>query len=135
MNVEEEYSDFSVAARQNIVEVSWQETYQDRPAQTEIQSDGKITSNENSLIFPTGIATILFVALVGIFFKRLRSLKGFNEPSINNKDSRQASCHRCRFFNNNAYLKCAVHPCTVLTSQAKDCSDYWPQHQNDFFYR
>jgi hypothetical protein len=33
-------------------------------------------------------------------------------------------CHRCRYFSNNAYLKCAIHPVTVLTEQVANCSDY-----------
>ena len=40
--------------------------------------------------------------------------------------SKQVPCRNCRFFNNNHYLKCAVHPSTVLTKQALNCSDYWP---------
>jgi hypothetical protein len=35
-------------------------------------------------------------------------------------------CYNCRFFSENFYLKCAVHPCTVLTAEASECSDYEP---------
>jgi hypothetical protein len=34
------------------------------------------------------------------------------------------SCHHCRYFGQNPYLKCALHPTTVLTEQAADCRDY-----------
>ena len=40
---------------------------------------------------------------------------------------KQVPCKNCRFFNNNHHLKCAVHPCTALTKEAINCSDYWPQ--------
>ena len=33
-------------------------------------------------------------------------------------------CYRCRYFSNNSYLKCALHPVTALTEQAVDCRDY-----------
>ena len=33
-------------------------------------------------------------------------------------------CCRCRYFSNNSYLKCALHPETALTEQAVDCRDY-----------
>ena len=33
-------------------------------------------------------------------------------------------CRNCRFFAQNQYLHCAVHPSTVLTPQAANCSDY-----------
>ncbi|PSB39849.1 hypothetical protein C7B69_01275, partial [filamentous cyanobacterium Phorm 46] len=35
-------------------------------------------------------------------------------------------CHRCRYFSDNSYLKCALHPATALTEQAVDCRDYCP---------
>ena len=36
----------------------------------------------------------------------------------------EVPCRNCRFFNNNHYLQCAVHPSTALTKQALNCSDY-----------
>jgi hypothetical protein len=33
-------------------------------------------------------------------------------------------CSRCRYFNDNHFLNCALHPVTVLTEQAVDCQDY-----------
>lgn len=36
----------------------------------------------------------------------------------------QVPCKNCRFFSNNAYIKCAVQPSIVLTKQAMGCSDY-----------
>lgn len=137
MKAEEGYLARSVANQQNSLKNSWQETYQDRPVQTETPLNGKIVHNESAIVFSTGLATIIVVTFVGILFKRLQPSKAQKEPLIDRIDSkciRQASCHRCRFFNQNSYLKCAVHPSTVLTSQAKNCSDYWPEHQKEFFY-
>ncbi|WAL59144.1 hypothetical protein [Thermocoleostomius sinensis] len=38
-------------------------------------------------------------------------------------------CRNCRFFSNNSYLKCAVHPSDVLKETAIDCSDYCPKNE------
>ncbi|MDZ8031922.1 MAG: hypothetical protein RMY64_19330 [Nostoc sp. DedQUE08] len=43
------------------------------------------------------------------------------------KDLEQHNCKKCQFFNNNYFLKCAVHPTTALTKQALNCSDYSPK--------
>ena len=50
---------------------------------------------------------------------------------VNTNNYKQAPCRNCEFFANNPQLKCAVHPSTVLTEQASNCSDYLPQeHPN-----
>lgn len=33
-------------------------------------------------------------------------------------------CYKCTYFSDNVYIKCAVHPETVLTSRAHHCPDY-----------
>ncbi|MEH2359551.1 hypothetical protein [Nostoc sp.] len=43
------------------------------------------------------------------------------------KHLQQHPCKNCQFFNNNHYLKCAVHPAIALTLQALNCSDYIPK--------
>ncbi|WP_414514017.1 hypothetical protein [Nostoc sp. PCC 9305] len=43
------------------------------------------------------------------------------------KHLEQHTCKKCQFFNNNYFLKCAVHPTTALTKQALNCSDYSPK--------
>ena len=48
-----------------------------------------------------------------------------NKLNINH--CQQVPCNNCRFFSNNYYLKCAVHPSIVSTKQALDCSDYCSQ--------
>ena len=45
------------------------------------------------------------------------------------KHSHQVPCKNCRFFQNNPYLQCAVHPDTALTPQAIHCSDFRPQKE------
>lgn len=42
------------------------------------------------------------------------------------KPSLKVPCYRCRYFSNNFYLKCALHPETAMTKQSVDCRDYCP---------
>lgn len=49
------------------------------------------------------------------------------DKKVNINLFKQFPCTNCRFFINNHYLQCAVHPSTALTKQALNCSDYWPQ--------
>ena len=42
-------------------------------------------------------------------------------PKLNDK----VPCDRCQYFSHNPYIKCALHPDTVLTEQAVDCRDYY----------
>lgn len=36
-------------------------------------------------------------------------------------------CPKCRFFNNNPHLRCAVHPTVTMTDRASSCVDYTPR--------
>ena len=40
------------------------------------------------------------------------------------KNHPKIACRQCQFFDNNHYLKCAVHPDQVLKKEARDCLDY-----------
>jgi hypothetical protein len=44
-------------------------------------------------------------------------------------------CKSCRFFSNNHYINCAVHPSIVLTKQARNCPDYRSQKGKFFWQR
>jgi hypothetical protein len=45
------------------------------------------------------------------------------------KSPHNARCYSCRYFSHNSYLKCTVHPSTVLTEQTLNCLDYSPNSQ------
>lgn len=36
-------------------------------------------------------------------------------------------CSNCQYFSNNHYLKCAIQPSLVMTTEATNCSDYCPK--------
>ena len=50
---------------------------------------------------------------------------------LNNSNS--IPCRKCKFFNNNLYIKCAVNPNKVLQTEAKDCPAYSPHNQKSFY--
>lgn len=47
-----------------------------------------------------------------------------DEILVKVKPLNQAPCRNCKFFSNNLYLKCAIHPSVALTPKATNCSDY-----------
>ncbi len=64
------------------------------------------------------IASIL--ALVQKISLYKHSKYGFKEIS----SFQRIPCYRCRYFNGNPYLKCAVKPEQVLTDEAINCPEY-----------
>jgi len=59
-----------------------------------------------------------------------------NPPKLNIlKRFSQPSCSKCRFFNKNEYLKCAVHPVHVSNIEAQNCPDYWQRDRRKFLHR
>lgn len=83
-------------------------------------------------------AHICFMIVWGLVVFTVSSVcKAIEDPpenSAQDKDEivtikylQQHTCENCQFFNNNYFLKCAVHPTTALTKQALNCSDYSPK--------
>jgi hypothetical protein len=68
-----------------------------------------------SLVLLSAIAALVYACIP----KRWQHSFSFKLPP-------KTLCHRCRYFSDNSYLKCALHPVTALTEQAVDCADYCP---------
>jgi hypothetical protein len=96
-----------------------------------------VTQPSNSLpSSQQGIATLPVMEAALIIFLDFLILSAFAallcafipkrwQPSFSFKPRSKVPCHRCRYFSSgNPYLKCALHPVTVLTEQAVDCTDY-----------
>ncbi len=65
-----------------------------------------------NLVLLSAIAVPIYIFIV----KRKWASFGF-------KPSPKVICHRCQYFSDNRYLKCALHPVTVLTEETVDCAD------------
>ncbi len=66
------------------------------------------------------IFSILIAPVSNFLFKNRRYLFNF-------KSYKKVACHQCntcQYFGSNPYLKCSIHPITVLTEDAIDCIDY-----------
>ncbi len=66
------------------------------------------------------------VALVTIFLH-----PNFRKAVLNRmfpiKYNHRIPCNNCKYFKNNRYLQCAIHPTKVLSQEAINCPDYLPK--------
>lgn len=90
--------------------------------QLDIPNPREVSDNHVSSSINLGIViAILVVILICCFpnFIKLfrRSLVYLRKDSCNH-------CLKCKFYNRNAYLSCAVHPGRVLTIDALNCQDF-----------
>ena len=51
------------------------------------------------------------------------------QHSLSFNPYQKVPCRRCRYFSDNQFLKCTLHPVTALTEQAVDCRDYCPHRK------
>ena len=68
------------------------------------------------------ICPFLLIALL-IWFLRLAIIT-VKEKIIKYQQWRTTPCMNCIYFIDRSELKCAVHPCEVLTKNAVDCRDF-----------
>lgn len=99
------------------------------------------TPTKETLTGYSGLFAMVSIGLVtaaGFYFLYRKSklrLDKANAPKPNIfKRFSQPSCSKCRFFNKNEHLKCAVHPVLVGKIKAKDCPDYWQRDRASFFH-
>lgn len=87
------------------------------PSQRKIEMDIAFQSVMGLMILST-IAALIYAC---IYEQKQRSSSFkllFNVP-----------CPCCRYFSNNQFLKCTLHPVTAMTEQAVDCRDYCPHRK------
>ncbi|MBD1807520.1 hypothetical protein H6F98_19015 [Microcoleus sp. FACHB-SPT15] len=77
-------------------------------------------------------ACLVVIAWTVSFSKRLNWRKTASKKLDTIKPSSQIPCSSCRFFKNEPYLKCAVHPLKVGSAEAMDCPDLWSLDSNKF---
>jgi hypothetical protein len=72
-----------------------------------------------------GITTGFILIGAILFLNLLKVGRQERKKIVSTSYFSQIPCRKCRFFLSNPNLNCTVHPSTVLTDRAKDCSDYW----------
>lgn len=80
------------------------------------------------------VVTVGFFAFALLVFL-IRYLKGRKKtlsPAQYSQLKHHTPCSKCRFFNRNPYLQCAVHPENFDQIDAKDCPDFWAVDQDKF---
>ncbi|AFY54349.1 hypothetical protein Riv7116_1806 [Rivularia sp. PCC 7116] len=110
-------------AYDNFNQLRLSETVSPKTSLVEAPKNDKNPSNNDTI---AGMGFLLFLTLMIALIKwcdiRKASQEDFSKIPINHK----TPCSKCRYFNNNSYIKCAVQPEKVMTKEAKDCQDYCP---------
>ena len=83
----------------------------------------KDTVEANNTLDLVVIGTIAFASVVTVLWQLFSPKNPGSLPKIR-KASTQTNCTKCRFFDDNFYLKCAVQPSKVLKKEARECMDY-----------
>ncbi|MFH7027977.1 MAG: hypothetical protein ACHBN1_21900 [Heteroscytonema crispum UTEX LB 1556] len=83
-------------------------------------------------VMPMGGMLLIYIACLimpWMLFLMARSAvwKVVYTKMFNIKSLQKIPCYKCKFFEHNAYLQCAVNPCQVLTPEATNCLDYSPK--------
>ncbi|KPQ34784.1 MAG: hypothetical protein HLUCCA11_13740 [Phormidesmis priestleyi Ana] len=72
-------------------------------------------------VLPALLILSVFLSLAAIIRQEVKRTPSWSKT----EDEESISpCRSCRFFQANRYLKCAVNPTLVATSEAKFCQDY-----------
>lgn len=104
--------------------LNWNQNYSAQVSSNELPKQGKNTVEAYTTL---SLITVVAIALISIsvLVWRSHSKKSLSKlPKLFHKDSTQIKCTECYFFDNNSYLKCAVHPTKVLEREAQECLDY-----------
>lgn len=64
------------------------------------------------------------ITLAFLFFKQVKYRKELYNQAVTLKRLSSVPCYKCRFFNNNQQLPCAVQPTVALSEEAFNCKDY-----------
>ncbi|MDZ7958581.1 MAG: hypothetical protein RMY34_11995 [Aulosira sp. DedQUE10] len=79
------------------------------------------------VVFLAPICFMIVGAVFLLIISNIIKITHNKNEILNIEYLKEHRCKNCRFFNENNYIKCAVHPSVALTKQALDCSDYKPQ--------
>ncbi len=105
--------------RLNIVDI------RSKQKQLDVEMQYKSISYSSEIL----LAVIYFFvfAVLLTFIKSFKLHQTEKNQSTTSKHFNQIPCKLCRFFSQNYYLKCAVHPDIALKAEAINCPDYYPR--------
>mgnify|MGYP001802855221 CR=1 FL=1 len=86
-----------------------------------IASSNEITPVQISLAI---IPVAFVITLAFLFFKQIKYRKELYNQAVTLKRLSSVPCYKCRFFDNNQQLPCAVQPTVALSEEAFNCQDY-----------
>lgn len=89
------------------------------PLTEDYRSPGSFSDGLILVLWGFSLSFLIVLMVRRLVFRKLASGEG------KSLDSHQlTSCARCRYFNKNPYIKCAVNPLSVQKIDASDCSDF-----------
>ena len=104
---------------------------QDTNYYTQVSVNKLFTTNQNTVEINSTLDVVIFGSIASVAVSYLIWRLCFQKASGRLpkffQSSNQTNCTKCRFFDNNSYLKCAVHPSRVLKKEAQECLDYKPK--------
>lgn len=115
---------FSKPRENNLNQVNVIEIQPARIQQDPGQQDFAAIPDAPLFLFPLS----LMIAWAIIFFMPSDIWRLARHGMLISKQLHRVPCRNCRFFTNNPYLQCAVHPSTALTASAIHCCDYLPSN-------
>lgn len=74
-------------------------------------------------LYLSPLAVVILWTIVLIILQKFRNSHD-HKNCLKNDIYHKLPCKKCRFFNNNHYLKCAVNPKIVLTEEAINCCEF-----------
>jgi hypothetical protein len=73
------------------------------------------------------IAFIFFFTVFLLMVPKRNKIPQEDSITISTNPHENLPCRNCQYFSNNHYLKCAIQPSLVMTTEAINCSDYCPK--------
>jgi hypothetical protein len=79
--------------------------------------------SENISVLSTACSIANLIVLVTFAVAIYAGIPKQKRRSTTAKQLPGMMCRRCEYFNDNHYIKCALHPTTVMTEGANNCQD------------
>jgi beta-lactamase regulating signal transducer with metallopeptidase domain len=99
----------------------WTEIAASQASTESYRSPGSFSDGLIPILWGLSISLLVLLMVRRLMYRKANSLE---EKALDHSQS--TPCARCRYFNKNPYIKCAVNPAVVQKVDANDCSDFSP---------